>query len=323
MNKQILNQLASITDEEKEILKGNDKVNKNLYTQNNDDIIDYRKFMDSEKLIQVRPHTRFVHFPKHKHNYIEVIYMYQGTTTHIIDNEKIVLSEGELLFLNQHAEQEILPAGEDDIGVNFIIVPEFFSVGINMLDQEVNVLRDFLISCLFNENTGITNLHFKVSDVLPIQNLVENLSWSILNNQAKKRRINQITMGLLFLQLVNYADRIENSQTKSVEGITINILKYIEENYKSGTLTELSDNLGYNIYWLSKVIKKQTGFTFKELLQSKRLRQTTFLLINTTMTISDIGNYVGYDNISYFHRIFKKKYSMSPKEYRDLNKNRQ
>lgn len=51
--------------------------------------------------------------------------MCQGTTTHILNGSKVILEAGDLLFLNQNAEQEILPAGEQDIAVNFIVLPEF------------------------------------------------------------------------------------------------------------------------------------------------------------------------------------------------------
>ena len=84
-------------------------------------VIDSKKLLQKGKLIQVRPHTRFVHFPKHTHNYIEVIYMCQGRTTHIINGTEVILEAGDLLFLNQNAVQEILPAGRDDIAVNFIV----------------------------------------------------------------------------------------------------------------------------------------------------------------------------------------------------------
>ena len=64
--------------------------------------MDSEKLLKKGKLIQVRPHTRFVNFPKHRHNYVEVIYMCQGTTTHILNGSRVVLEEGDLLFLNQN-----------------------------------------------------------------------------------------------------------------------------------------------------------------------------------------------------------------------------
>ena len=60
-----------------------------------------------------------------------MIYMCSGQTTHIVNDKTIVLSEGEILLLSQNSVQEILPAGENDIAVNFIILPEFFSTNIS------------------------------------------------------------------------------------------------------------------------------------------------------------------------------------------------
>ena len=53
-----------------------------------------------------------------------------------------------------------------------------------------------------------------------------------------------------------------------------------------------------------------------ELLQQKRLSQTEYLLTNSNMKIFDIAASVGYNNMSYFHRIFEERFGMSPKKYR-------
>ena len=50
--------------------------------------------------------------------------------------------------------------------------------------------------------------HFKVSEVLPIQNLIENLIWSAISNQDNTRDITQYTMGLLLLHLMNLSNKI-------------------------------------------------------------------------------------------------------------------
>ena len=157
--------------------------------------------LDKGSLINIRTHTRFIAFPKHRHDYIEIIYMCSGSTTHIINNDtKIVLEQGNLLFLNQFSYHEILPAGENDIAVNFIVRPEFFDVAFDMMEEE-NVLRKFIVSTLCNNTDEAAYLHFNVADILPIQNLVENMVWSLVNKQSNSRRINQTTMGLLFLRL--------------------------------------------------------------------------------------------------------------------------
>jgi AraC-like DNA-binding protein len=320
MTEELLYKLRQITQEERNILSGSPEIEKELYMSSESNIIDAKKLLDAGKLIQVRAHTRFIHFPKHTHNYIEVIYMCSGNTHHIINGEDIILRKGELLFLNQKATQEIYPAGENDIAVNFIILPEFFDYGLKMMESEENFLRDFIIDCLRGESDSSGYLLFRVADILPIQNLVENLIWTIMNLQPNKRSINQITMGLLFLQLMNQMDKLETDKSNAQNRLMITVLSYIEEHYKDGELRELADSLHYDLHWLSKEVKKKMGLTYTELVQAKRLRQAAYLLNTTSMSVMDVAMAVGYDNISYFHRIFQKKYEMTPRKYRIENK---
>ena len=209
MNAEIVKQLSVITEEEQRILDGQKNINKTIYTKKKELVVDSKHFLQKGKLIQVRTHTRFVHFPKHRHNYVEVIYMCKGSTTHIIDGNEVVLEEGDLLFLNQNATQEILPAGKDDIAINFIIQPQFFDRTFEMIGADDNLLRDFLVGSLCEDSRRTSYLYFHVADVLPIQNLVENMIWSLLNNQINKRSCNQLTMGLLFLHLLNHMEKME------------------------------------------------------------------------------------------------------------------
>lgn len=320
MNEELVKQLSVITEEEKEILAGRSEIDRSRYTEGTHLVVDSKKMLDAGKLIQIRPHTRFVHFPKHKHNYIEVIYMCQGQTVHLIDNNRITLKTGELLFLNQNAEQEILPAGEKDLAINFIILPEFFDVAFRMLGENENLIRDFLVGCLCGDKHYDNYLHFQVADVLPIQNLVENMVWTILHDQPNKQTINQTIMGLLFMQLSNHTERLEKGSQSFEQNLILQVLRYIDGNYRDGQLSELSKVMGYDIYWLSRMIKRLTGRNYKDLLQIKRLNQAAYLLLNTRVAVSDISIAIGYDNTSYFHRIFREYYGVSPKEYRKANK---
>ncbi|BBF41482.1 transcriptional regulator of rhamnose utilization, AraC family [Lachnospiraceae bacterium KM106-2] len=324
MNEQLLEQLRMITPEEERLLNGSKEIEKNIYMSSEDGVIEANKLLEAGKLIQVRTHTRFVHFPKHTHNYIEVIYMCSGNSHHVVNGADVYLKQGELLFLNQKAIQEIYPAGENDIAVNLIILPEFFDYVLRMIESEENLLRDFVIDCLRGDNPQGGYLHFKVADILPIQNLVENLIWTIKNRQPNKRSINQNTMGLLFLQLMNYMDKVETNEENSEQKLMIDVLGYIEEHYKDGELSELANLLHYDFYWLSKEIKKLSGKTYTDMVQTKRLNQAAYYLTHTTMSVMEIAMAVGYDNISYFHRIFQKRYGMTPRKYRvgNHNKNR-
>lgn len=326
INEKLLKELKKITKEEEQILNGRQGIEKEIYmstasSYSENNVIDAKKLLDSGKLIQVRPHTRFVHFPKHTHNYIEVIYMCAGHTHHVINGEDVILNEGELLFLNQKAQQEIYPASEEDIAVNFIILPEFFDYGLHLMGNDKNLLKDFVIDCLKGENQISGYLHFKVADVLPIQNLVENLIWTIWNKQPNKRSIHQVTMGLLFLQLLNYIECLETNAGNSGQKLMIDVLGYIEEHYRDGELQQLAEMMNYDVYFLSKEIKKITGRNYTDLLQEKRLNQAAYLLEHTTMSVMDVGLAVGYDNLSYFHRIFQKRFGTTPRKYRMSRKN--
>ena len=317
MHQELLKELSVITDEERRILDGHTDIEHARYTEKKELIVDCEKLIQKGKMIQVRPHTRFVRFPKHRHNYVEVIYMCQGTTTHIVDGNRVVLEQGDLLFLNQHAVQEIEPAKEEDIAINFIIVPEFFNMAFSMMGDENNALKDFLIGTLCSKDGMTSYLYFHVADILPIQNLVENMVWTIFYDMGNKRSSNQITMGLLLLQLLNHMDKMETGNSLFDTELIGTVLGYIEGHYRNGTLSELAKMMKYDVYWLSREIKKRTGKTYKELLQAKRMNQAAYLLSNSRLAVADIIESVGYDNSSYFYRKFKERYGFSTKEYRD------
>ena len=125
----------------------------------------------------------------------------------------------------------------------------------------------------------------------------------------------QMTMALVFLQLLAHTENLTTADPE--DAVVWRVLRYVEENYADGSFSELTDQLHYDPSWLSREIKRKTGKTYTQLIQEKRLAQAAFLLRNTDRNVSDIAVAVGYENISYFHRIFADSYGKSPKHYRD------
>jgi len=314
MHAALLERLRGITEEEQAILSGSNTINRDLYMQGQDATVNSRKLLAAGKLITVRPHTRFIDFPAHRHDYVEVVYMCSGQSVHIINGREVALRAGELLFLNQSAEHAVKKTGKEDISVNFIVLPQFFSASLSVLGEEETPLRRFLVDCLCGRNTGPGYLHFRVSGIAPVQNLAETLLWILLNETQNRRKMSQMTMALLLMQLLGHTEQLEAEQTDEA---VWKVLRYVETDYANGSLKELADSLHYNLSWLSREIKRKTGKTFTEIVQDKRLAQAAFLLRNTDRNVSDIANAVGYENISYFHRIFSGAYGKSPKHYRD------
>ena len=317
MRRELLDMLKRITPEEQELLDGSREIRKERYTNRRDFVVDSRLLLEKGRLIEIRPHTRFAYFPKHRHNYVEMVYMCAGTTTHIINgSNELVLKEGDLLFLNQNVYHEILPAGEEDLAVNFIILPEFFDRPISMVERE-NILRDFLISTLAGDTAINDYLYIKTKGIIPVENLLENMIWTILGRHPMMDTINQTSMGLLLMNLSRFADQIGRSDPQHEEqSLMFSVLDYIEHHYQNGTLAEISELSHLPTYQVSRILKKRTGKNFKEFLQLRRLQQAAYLLQNTTLSIDKIIVHIGYENSSYFYRVFREKYGCSPSEYR-------
>lgn len=98
------------------------------------------------------------------------------------------------------------------------------------------------------------------------------------------------------------------------------ITNYIEKNYsKEISLEEISNEVNFNMYYLSKVFKKSTGKSIKQYLIDFRLEKAKILLAsNITIPVKQVAWEVGYPDEKYFGRIFKNKIGMPPAEYRNL-----
>lgn len=315
MNQSLLSSISKITKEEQGLLDGG-ALHREIYTGNSGFTVDSKRMLKRGQLIEIRPHTRFTEFPAHSHNFVEIMYVCKGKVCHVVNSEiSVTLSEGEILLLNRHAVHSIKAAGADDVAVNFIILPEFFDYALGLIGYE-NLLGQFLISSLQSGSSTVDFLKFQVSNVMVIQNLMENLIWSILNEQGNNRRINQVTMGLLFLQLLNYVEISHQPGTAAGHALVMEAMKEIEENYTAANLSMLAQAHDVSVSYVSRLVRESTGASFKELLQEKRLTKAAQLLTETKLTVSEIIEAVGYDNTSYFHKIFKNKYAVSPRAYR-------
>ena len=318
MNSEILEFLERITDEEKEILAGKKTLKKDIYTNGKEFVtVEADKLLKFRKLISVRTHTRFIDFIEHKHDYVEAIYVLKGSITNIINGEELRLVKGDLLFLNCHASHGIKACGKNDIAVNFIIKPNFFDETLLMLEEK-NYISNFLVDTLRNDNTRGQFLLFKTEGIIPIENILENLIYSVISNKSlDERNINKKLMGLLFMYLSHYAFVLEKNSKVNYEEMMVKIIEnYIETTYKTATLYEISRQLNSSIFQISRFIKSKFGQNFKELLQEKRFKIAERLLKETDLSVSDIINNIGYENNSYFHKKFREIYGVSPANYR-------
>ena len=313
MNQDLIRQLSRISPEEQAILAGRRSVDRSLYMDGRHDVVTGDKLLAPGRQITLRPHTRFIAFPEHTHDYVEMVYMCQGSTAHTVNGRALELKEGELLLLGQNARQSIAPAGAGDIAVNIIVRPSFFSGTLPLWGEEETPLRRFILSCLSGQSESGWLL-FHVGDVLCIQNLLENLVDSLLRESSNRQTILRLTMSLLFAQLLQHTQRAElSSQTQT---LMLTVMRYIETHYTDGSLSAMAEAQHYELSTLSRLIRLQTGRSYTELVQEKRLAQAAWFLKNTDKHIDEIARLVGYENKSYFHRLFSARFGCSPRQYR-------
>ena len=317
MRKDIIDKLMELTEEEKKILEGEHSIDQSIYTDDKQFIIDSKKILADGQLINIRKHTRFIEFPAHKHNYIEFNYVYKGKLTEVIHNKKIELQEGEIIFLNKDITHAIEKSFEEDIIINFIIKPEFFDFILNLSESD-NIIFSFLLKSLYlNRNNKGEYLYFKVSNEKDIQEILDKIIIEIYEPTMMSSTTIKLLVGLLIVELIKKPNNIEVYSEDNYDNlIIIEVLKYIDNNYSTATLFEISEIVNQPHYKISKLVKKHTNMTFKELLQEKRLNKAKQLLNETDISIVEIISLVGYENLTYFYKIFKEKYGYTPKDFR-------
>lgn len=98
-------------------------------------------------------------------------------------------------------------------------------------------------------------------------------------------------------------------------------IKYIEDNIANNINCEImASMLNINRSYFSRIFKKQTGLSFSEYLLKMRLQKATYLLTHTDMTIEEITNAIGLENVSYFYKMYKKHTGKTPRQTRKNEK---
>lgn len=120
-------------------------------------------------------------------------------------------------------------------------------------------------------------------------------------------------------KLIHYVEKQEQRQ-KDLEARPIRMAKkYINDHFKENLKLEtVSKEIGLNPAYFSSVFKKDTGQNFTEYVVSVRIENAKRLLTQTNKDVIDVAYEVGYSDVKYFTKLFKKSTSLTPTEYRKL-----
>ena len=103
----------------------------------------------------------------------------------------------------------------------------------------------------------------------------------------------------------------------SRDSVLDDILYYIEHNYHTNIkLESIAALFGYNSSYLGKIFHKAVGENFNSYVDQVRVKHAIALLTENQYKVYEIAERVGYKNVDYFHKKFKKYVGESPAEYR-------
>lgn len=92
---------------------------------------------------------------------------------------------------------------------------------------------------------------------------------------------------------------------------------FIQANFQTVTLADMAEEFHLSEPYISKYIKEKSGKSFGELVANARMKKARTLLRNTNITVENAAYAAGYQNVEHFNRQFRKKYNMTPVEYRN------
>ena len=261
----------------------------------------------------------FTLFPMHWHNEVEIVYVENGCCEFNVDLERYVVKQGDIVIVKPYSLHAIKQYKEETgCLLSFVFDMNMLSYGV-MDACYVKYLKPFIDGKFeypqvigtdcdgYNElKESILELH-KVNDAKePIIEM--NIKW----------RLEKLFYLLLKNVFIRKTD-LEKNKQEAVDNIKI-VIDYIQENYQNAiTIGELAALLHFSEPYFMRFFKKHTGTTCVDYINDFRMNKATELLTTSNISIMEVAMQVGMHNISYFNRMFKKKYQMTPKEYRREN----
>ena len=317
MKADIIERLKDTTEEERRILCGG-QIDRAVYFTDEGTTISYIGLFGGSHEIGIRRHTRFAEFPAHKHSYLEVMAVLSGSVTHTVNGQDLTLYAGDILFMNKHAEHAVRMTSMGDVAVNI-------SLGDGFLSSVAADLQGTAFFSILTENAKPNGdgryLHFSGAGVTAVENLIENIIIELLEGRGDSIAAKYIEILLGYLSRESGKLLVGGNAPQDKRSVRMRqISEYISSNCTNATLAELGARLYLCTPYLSKSIKEYFGKSFKELLMDEKMRRAEELISKTDINIGDIISTVGYDNESYFHKQFRKRYGCTPLAMRKRNK---
>lgn len=288
------------------------------------DVLYFRLPALKEAEILIRKDSRFTDVPYYIHSNLNMNYIYSGKCDYVINSRSVTLHQGDVVIFDKDVVRRKQYAGEEDIVINISMSNEFFNNSFLRRIGEQSIISNFMLHVLSDHSdTHNHYLVFRTNHETLISTLFCQLFTEYYGSRIYGKEMIQGYLHLIFVELLRLYQEDKDNQLVQISSgqmsCTLEILHYIEEHYKDCTLAQLSAAFGYHPKYISALLKKQTGKTFKETQLDQRLKAATALLIDTDDSIQSICHKVGASNQNFFYKSFEAAYRMSPGDYRKKN----
>lgn len=256
----------------------------------------------------------------HRHNFVELLYMYKGCCQQFIENlnHMVTLEEGDVFLLNQNVVHGLLQKDKEAVLIKLIIPANLISHEfVQSLDKN-SEMADFWISAKSCRNEDYHYLHY--SGCIGEEKLfIEKLMMEYYLNQQYDAIAIRSYLQLLLIWVEREKRKCNSCKFKMSQGSLDvgKITEYIYENSATVTLEELAYVFSYNPSYLSRMIRENCRINFLELVKECRLEKAIMLLASTEDTVEEIAHMVGYRNSTPIYQGIRQKFGMSPTEYRN------
>lgn len=257
----------------------------------------------------------------HTHESFEMMYVYEGKVTHVIDSDggqRVELGQGDFLLFPPGTTHSVEKA-VGCIAVNFLIKPAFWNADSRKLLRANYIFSRYVTGEGKRNEAMPVCLHIKPDGDEGVRSAFLDIMCEVLDPDISSFS----SIRLLFLLLFNRLFRIWKRDggappvRDSHEGGDIwDVIKYIELNYTDATLKEAAARFGYSSAYLSRLIKKRTGRSFIEIKHQSAMSRAAEYLKSTNLPVQSIARNCGLSNLNHFYALFDGAYNMTPAEYR-------
>lgn len=285
-----------------------------------DNIIEAESIMPQELEVYALKYIRYIVEKMHVHNFFEVNYVMTGTCRMIFENEVRSLKTGEFCIIAPCSRHDVT-IDDNSVVLSLMLRETTFETTFFKLLAQEDLLAAFFRSILYSGKEAANYMLFSTDNSEDIRNAIKDIFMEchVSDTYSNTCAISRIHL-LFSLLLRRYADTIQFYDRQQNAGEHSNftqVLKYIQKEYQSISLSELSEVFHYNPAYMSRLIKKNTGRTLLDILTDLKMTKASDLLLHTSLNIEEVATLSGYQSVDHFSRLFKKLHGLSPREYRN------